>query len=151
MSVRRAPSPDAGAPNAEPSPSGEAGSANGSGNTTLLRSSCFAVTPGTIYNFGVASRAIGQGINPDCGVRLRGYSGDSCVGSGNLMSSQASFPSPLPTIWTRAMLTIVVPAGVGSARVQLDCASNPAIVALFDDVFFGEGPVPVELQSLSVE
>lgn len=49
------------------------------------------------------------------------------------------------------MLTIVVPAGVGSARVQLDCASNPAIVALFDDVFFGEGPVPVELQSLSVE
>lgn len=136
--------------NAEAGPSGEAGSAEGGGRLAgSLDSSCFAASPNTTYAFGAAARAISQGSGTLCGVIATTFADSGCSTVDNF--EFVVFPTPLPSEWTQVSAALRTSAAVVSAQLELFCASDPSVIARFDDAFFGEGLFPVELQGFSVE
>src|SRR4029453_11719337 len=112
-------------------------------------SSAFAGSPRTPHGCGAPARAVSQGSGTLCGVIATTFTDTRCATADDF--GFVVFPSPLPSEWTQANTSLRTSAAVVAAQLELFCASDPSVIAVFDDAFFGEGLVPVELQAFSRE
>lgn len=109
---------------------------------------CLTLAAGVTYQAGFSARIEIGSAGATCRIRMSYYTGANCDTYIGL------FYSPLQVVestWGDIFENLDPPATTESAVIRLDCRHSSDFQVRFDDALLGQGLVPVELMSLSVE
>lgn len=123
--------------------------AGGGVNPTAAFEQCLTgLAPSTSYGFGVDARRL-SGSTVTCTVLIDQYAGANCTPPS---TGTAGLTIALNATWTQSQSVHTTAATTQSAFFTVTCSDGTQTFSVrFDDLFYGQGLVPVELSHFSVE